>query len=242
MKIPVKDFESLYYFDNQFNICREQTIVISKDNKVYHRKEQVMPLYNRSGYYIVCLSKNGIAKNYFVHRLIALTFIPIIEGKNYVNHIDGNKLNNSIENLEWCTHSENMVHAVKKLKVGPQKKVYRYSMNGEFLDEWNTLEEAGKTFNIHPTNIGACCRGLRNYAGEFQWKFHKYISISTKNIVNNISKPINQYSLDENFIKSFISMAEACIEINLPKNMFSYFLNKYPNKLIKYGNFKWKFK
>jgi hypothetical protein len=59
----------------------------------------------------VSLWKNGIEQTHLVHRLVAYAFLPIIEGKNFVNHIDGNRLNNYVSNLEWCTYEENQNHA-----------------------------------------------------------------------------------------------------------------------------------
>lgn len=71
------------------------------------RKQQI----SNSGYSFVTLWKNGKRKNKFVHRLVAETFIPNKNNKKETNHIDGNKLNNTVSNLEWCTGSENMLHA-----------------------------------------------------------------------------------------------------------------------------------
>lgn len=59
----------------------------------------------------VTLWKNGKSKDFLVHRLVGLAFIPTIKGKNCINHIDGNPKNNSVENLEWCNHLENNKHA-----------------------------------------------------------------------------------------------------------------------------------
>lgn len=59
----------------------------------------------------VALWKDGKPKDFLVHRLVALAFIPKIEGKNCINHIDGNPKNNNVSNLEWCNHSENNKHA-----------------------------------------------------------------------------------------------------------------------------------
>lgn len=69
------------------------------------------PQINMGGYYQICLSKNNHKKYYTIHRLIAQAFIPNPENKPCINHIDGNKLNNNLNNLEWCTYSENNKHA-----------------------------------------------------------------------------------------------------------------------------------
>jgi len=68
---------------------------------------------NSSGYKRVTLRKGQEKKDVFVHRLVAETFLPHDNDKTCVNHIDGNKLNNALENLEWCTYSENMKHAIE---------------------------------------------------------------------------------------------------------------------------------
>ena len=78
----------------------------------YGTKGKIMiPLDNGKGYLRIKLSKNNFAKRVMLHRIIAKAFIPNPENKPYINHIDGNKKNNSIENLEWCTQKENVSHA-----------------------------------------------------------------------------------------------------------------------------------
>ena len=75
-----------------------------------------------SGYPIVTLSKNGKTKIFSIHRLVAIEFITNPKNLNQVNHKDGNKSNNSYQNLEWCTHSENMKHSFHVLN---NKKINR---------------------------------------------------------------------------------------------------------------------
>ena len=98
--VPIKGYEGLYE--------------ISKNGKVlsFKRRPAILKQY-KGRYYKVGLTKDGIQKHFFVHRLLAIAFIPNPHNKPYVNHIDGNKLNNSLDNLEWCTASENAIHAFK---------------------------------------------------------------------------------------------------------------------------------
>lgn len=88
---------------------------------------------NRTGYIRVNLYNKGKKKRYFIHRLVAEAFLPKIQGKDFVNHKDGNKRNNELGNLEWCNASENMKHSYHILK---NKTGFAYGFGGS--DEpWN---------------------------------------------------------------------------------------------------------
>ena len=78
-----------------------------------------------NGYRFVCLRKDGVNKNHMIHRLVAQAFIPNPYDLPEVNHKDGNKQNNRIENLEWCTRSENLNHAVQIGLIESQCKIRR---------------------------------------------------------------------------------------------------------------------
>jgi len=90
-----------------------ENYLISDRGRVYSckRKKFLKPGKNRYGYFYVVLCKNGISKSHTIHRLVALAFIPNVFNKRTINHIDGIKTNNYVENLEWSTHSENNQHA-----------------------------------------------------------------------------------------------------------------------------------
>ena len=126
---------------------------------------------NPNGYLQVRLSKNGVAKTYRVNRLIALTFIENPLNKETVNHINGNKLDNRVENLEWATHKEQTKHMhevlgvpysdCKKCHEANKKKIIR--SDGKI---YNSLQEAKrdlKNKNAHITEV--CQSKLKNTCG-----------------------------------------------------------------------------
>ena len=84
---------------------------IRKNGRIDNRKGKILkPKIDKYGYQVITLSKNGIRKSYSVHQLVAKAFIPNPKNKNTINHKDGNKLNNCVNNLEWATEKENQQH------------------------------------------------------------------------------------------------------------------------------------
>ena len=107
----IKDYEGLYQISNYGNV---KSLPKERHNRrgVYIQKEKLLSLTNTStGYKKVELVKDGKRKGFKVHRLVAQAFIPNPDEKPQVNHIDGDKTNNYVDNLEWATASENSIHA-----------------------------------------------------------------------------------------------------------------------------------
>lgn len=100
--------EEFYMENYNITLCGE---IFHKENG-----KKLRPRVATRGYLTVSLYNCNIYKTFYVHRLMALTFLPQIEGKTIVNHKDGDKTNNKITNLEWMTHRENSLHSVKTLK------------------------------------------------------------------------------------------------------------------------------
>lgn len=136
----IPGYEGLYQVSPDGQVRSLDKFVNNKfgiKNKLF-KGRLMKPLIGKTGYYYVQLvDKNGIQKHRKNHRLVALTFIPNPENKPFVNHINGNKLDNRIENLEWCTASENNIHAVK---LGLLKSTRGSKNGGSKLNEGNILE------------------------------------------------------------------------------------------------------
>lgn len=108
----IKDYKGYYMISSYGNVrsC-DRTVIYSNGNAVNYKGKDRKP--SVSDYRLIALSKDGTVKMVKISRLVANHFIPKIEGKNIVNHIDGNKHNDKASNLEWCTISENNLHAFK---------------------------------------------------------------------------------------------------------------------------------
>lgn len=116
MEKEILGYEGFYSVNESGDIFGLPISIIRKNGRKYISKRRgISPSINSTGYYVVSLRKNGVQKTEKVHRLVAKTFLVNTQNKTDVNHIDGNKLNNCIENLEWCTKSENHIHKYKVL-------------------------------------------------------------------------------------------------------------------------------
>lgn len=101
---PINGFEGLYEISSYGRV---------KSFKSHPSGKILKTSLDSNGYPKISLSKNGAKKDATVHRLVAETYLPRVDGKTCVNHIDGNKANNRLDNLEWCTYSENIKHALR---------------------------------------------------------------------------------------------------------------------------------
>ena len=140
-----------------------------------------------TGYLTVSLRNDEQSKTCYVHRLVATMFIPNDNTLEHdqVNHIDGNKKNNSVSNLEWVSSRENKQHAIKTgliKKYGRQKSVAKMDMDGNILEVFPSARAAAASSGLSQGNISNVCRGYGNSrrdgsqchhftAGGFRWMY-----------------------------------------------------------------------
>ena len=129
------------------------------------------PQLHKNGYLRHGLYENNKQKFLLLHRIIATAFIDNPEEKPQVNHIDENKTNNDLSNLEWCTARENAIHGtrIKRFSEKNFKKVIQLDLNDNVLNVFESIKQAGQETGVSRSNISSCCNGKLKSAGGFKW-------------------------------------------------------------------------
>jgi len=157
----VLGFEELYQVSN-----------LGKVRTIKNGEAEMSQQENRNGYMTVHLRNKGVERRAMVHRLVAEAFISNPDELRDVNHKNGDKSDNRVENLEWVTHLDNMTHSFRELGKNV-RHIVQLSLDGVLIDRWNSITEAAEATGICRTDIGACCRGERTMAGAFEWKYEE---------------------------------------------------------------------
>lgn len=179
MKIKrIQGFEN-YYVSDKGDVF--SLITYNNPSKKIKKLKQYK---NWKGYLRIILYKDKTPYNLSVHRLVAEAFLPNPQRKPEVNHKNGIKTDNKIQNLEWATSQENNLHRFKVLKCkpsrpmlnrfgkdNPKSKKIQQLKEGRVIAEFYGAFEAERETGIGSRNINACCRGKRKHAGGYQWRY-----------------------------------------------------------------------
>lgn len=165
---PIAGYEGLYQVSNHGNV-----------RSLFRYKKTLKPWAIGTGYLMVYLSKGKSRRAFLVHRLVANAFIPNPENKPQVNHLDENRANNNVSNLEWCTCRENHNHGSHNEKISkanrnhPQKSkpVEQCTPNGEFICFYPSIAEAARKTGMNNSEICSCCQGKRKTHGGYVWRY-----------------------------------------------------------------------
>lgn len=187
----IKGYEGLYQISN---LGRIRTVFRYK--YIYNYKvnglvavsinQKILKTQKYGGYEGINLRKKGACKRMLIHRLVAETFIPdkstfksmpdenrdnINLDSLEVNHKDENKLNNNVNNLEWCTIKYNNSYGTRNTRISNTlcRKINQYTVNGDFIKAWNSIKDARKYYNN--SHISDCCNGKRKTASGYIWRY-----------------------------------------------------------------------
>ena len=171
-----------------YMINREGQVKSNLTNKI------LKPSRLKTGYICVGLRKDGKSYTVRLHRLLAKAFIPNIENKPHVDHINGVRDDNRLENLRWCTNKENqnfelarinnssalkgkkqtkesVEKRAKTLQKSIGKKVNQFALDGSFIRSFKSFNEAARITGVWEASIRNCCIGKYQHAGGYIWKF-----------------------------------------------------------------------
>lgn len=232
----ILNFEGYYQVSNLGNVkSLERSVVYkNKENPHIFKSKQLLPKTTSTGYLEVVLTKHD-GKRYCkrVHRLVAEAFLENPNNLPFVNHINENKKDNCVENLEWCTPKQN-IEAYHSTRI----QIYQYDLNGNLLKIWNSTTKAAETLNGDKTGIQHCCFGKIKTYYNFIWTYNPLTKHELqKRIKNETLVKVQQLDMNNNVINTYNSMTEAARAVGCNPSAISMACSGI-RPIIK--NYKWK--
>lgn len=163
----IKGYEGLYAISNMGRVKSFRQWKRASRPKEYILKSSIA----NTGYCQVTLYKDTKKKKFLVHRLVAEAFIPNPQNLPYINHKDENRINNNVENLEWCTAQYNNDYGTARLRTRLTQghPVKQYLISGHWVATYATASIATEITGIPTVNINSCARGETQSAGGYIW-------------------------------------------------------------------------
>lgn len=165
--MPEEKWRDVLGFEELYQVSSFGNVRTIKNGEVEMSQQE-----NRNGYMTVHLRDKGVERRAMVHRLVAEAFIPNPNGFRDVNHKNGDKSDNRVENLEWTSHADNMTHSFRELGKNV-RHIVQLDLDNNFIERWNSIIEASEATGICRTNIGECCRGNRKHTKGYKWKYEE---------------------------------------------------------------------
>ena len=170
----IKGYEGYYQVSN-FGRVKSIERKVNKWDGIRTINERILKQnLSHNGYYFVSLSKNGKRRTYRVNRLVAEAFIPNPDNLPQVNHKEENKLNNNVENLEWCTSKYNNNYGTHNDKISKRlsKPVLQLDKNGNFIKLWESIMSIERETGFFQGSISNCCKGKYKTSYGYKWKYN----------------------------------------------------------------------
>lgn len=222
-------YEGYYQISNLGRVKRLQKVYIDSPGRRMLCKEKILKvkICKQTGYPYVNLSKNGEVKFKNIHTLVADAFIPNPDNLPCVNHIDENRSNSVLSNLERCTYSYNNSYGsacakrkatMRKNLEGKHKPIYQFDMNGNLLNTYNCgVKQLEEKFGF---DIGTCLTGKCKTSHGFVFSYNNKFSY-TEDRPKKHQKFVVRLDEHGNEIKRYKSVSEAAKEIGMDRHVFS---------------------
>lgn len=172
----ITGYESMYQISNFGRVKSIERTCKTKGGGLRPISEKILNLpYDKDGYRTAYLSKDSNTITHKVHRLVAIAFIENKHNKPQVNHIDGNKSNNHVDNLEWVTNQENQLHAhdiglFDHSNKTRRKSVQQLTLAGDLVKKWNSATECGRNGYSRECVRDCCLSKQKTYCG-YRWVY-----------------------------------------------------------------------
>jgi len=209
-------YKNYYQVSNTGRVRSLDRYITYSNGRVYFYKSKLLkPQKHPMGYLQVGLSYNAITTSLLIHRLVAEAFLENPNNLPEVNHKDENKINDYVDNLEWCTEEYNANYGTKSDRISDKnsKTTFQYSFNGDLIATYKSNIEAMKITGFDRVSIQQCCTKKLLTSNGFIWSYEELSVKQVQNIFKNkkwdlTPKIILQLDKEGNLIDKYLSLGD----------------------------------